>query len=78
MIFCASIGITMVGALSYAWVRGPINLQLAYSSLAFLPNYMMFSFILMAFIAFLQMVEDCVSFHRGEYLDAEMEATTDV
>jgi len=38
----------------------------------------MFSFILMAFVGFLQMIEDIISFVRGEYLEAEMEATTDV
>ena len=77
MIFCASIGITGWSTLSYAWVRDLSTYSLL---IPLWPFYliMMFSFILMAFIAFLQMVEDCVSFHRGEYLDAEMEATTDV
>jgi len=39
---------------------------------------LIFGFLLMAFIAFLQMVEDIISFSRGEYLDAEIELTTDI
>jgi hypothetical protein len=32
----------------------------------------------MAFVGFLQMIEDIISFMRVEYLEGEMEATTDV
>ena len=39
---------------------------------------LLFGFLLMAFIAFLQMVEDIISFSRGEYLDAKIESTTDI
>ena len=38
----------------------------------------MFGFLLMAFIAFLQLIEDILSFARKDYLNAEMEITTDV
>ena len=38
----------------------------------------MSGFLLMAFIAFLQVIEDIISFARGEYLDAEIEETTDI
>ncbi len=39
---------------------------------------LMFGILLMAFIAFLQMFEDIISFARAEYLDAEIELTTEV
>jgi len=38
----------------------------------------MFGFRLTAFVAFLQMVEDIISFVRGEILYAEIEVTTDI
>jgi hypothetical protein len=38
----------------------------------------MFGFLLMAFVASLQTVEDIVSYVRGEHFDAEIEMTTDV
>ena len=77
MIFCASIGITGWSTVSYAWVR---DLQTYSLLIPLWPFYliMMFSFILMALVSFLQMIEDITSFVRGEYLEAEMEATTDV
>ena len=39
---------------------------------------LMLGFGLMAFIAFLQMIEDIISYKRGEHLDSEMELTTDI
>ena len=44
------------------------------------PSYLilMFGFLLTAFVASLQMVEDIFSFVRGEYLDVEFEVTTDI
>ncbi len=39
---------------------------------------LMFGFRLTAFVAFLQMVEDIISFVRGEILYAEIEVTTDI
>ena len=77
MIFCGSIGVTGWSTVDYAWVR---DLQTYSLLIPLWPFYliMMFSFILMAFVGFLQMIEDIISFMRGEYLEAEMEATTDV
>ena len=76
-IFCGSIGVTGWSTVDYAWVR---DLQTYSLLIPLWPFYliMMFSFILMAFVGFLQMIEDIISFMRGEYLEAEMEATTDV
>ncbi len=44
------------------------------------PFYLIFmlGFLLTAFVAFLQLVEDIISFVRREYLDAEIEVTTDI
>ena len=39
---------------------------------------LMIGFVLMAFVAFLQMVEDIISFVRGDYVDEQIELTTDV
>ena len=62
---------------SYAWDR---NLTTYSLLIPLWPFYLilMFGFLLMAFIAFLQMVEDIISFARAEYLDAEIEVTTDI
>lgn len=75
--FCGSIGATGWSTLSYAWNRDLATYSLL---IPLWPFYliMMFGFILMALIAFLQMIEDIISFKRAEYLDAEMEMTTDV
>ncbi len=77
MIFCGSIGITGWSTVDYAWVR---DLQTYSLLIPLWPFYliMMLSFILMAFVSFLQIIEDIISFARGEYLETEMEATTDV
>ena len=77
MIFCGSIGVTGWSTVDYAWVR---DLQTYSLLIPLWPFYliMMLSFILMAFVSFLQVIEDIISFVRGEYLEAEMEATTDV
>lgn len=77
MIFCGSIGVTGWSTVDYAWAR---NLQTYSLLIPLWPFYliMMFSFVLMAFVGFLQMIEDIISLVRGEYLEAEMEATTDV
>lgn len=76
-LFCGAVGITGWPTLSYAWERD-LN---TYSLLIPLwPFYLilMAGFLLMALVAFLQTIEDIVSFARGEYLDAEIEMTTDV
>lgn len=77
VLFCTSIGVTGWATLSYAWVR---NLTTYSLLIPLWPFYLilMFGFLLMAFVAFLQTVEDIVSFVRGEHFDAEIEMTTDV
>ena len=77
MIFCGSIGATGWRTVDYAWVR---DLQTYSLLIPLWPFYliMMLRFILMAFVSFLQIIEDIISLMRGEYLEAEMEATTDV
>ena len=77
VLFCGSVGVTGWSTLGYAWDR---NLTTYSLLIPLWPIYLilMFGFILMAFIAFLQMIEDIISFARAEYLDAEIEITTDI
>lgn len=77
VVFCTSIGVTGWSTLSYAWQRDLSTYSLL---IPLWPFYLilMFGFLLMAFVALLQTVEDIVSFARGEYLDSEIEVTTDV
>ncbi len=77
MLFCGSVGVTGWSTLSYAWDR---NLTTYSLLIPLWPFYLIliFGFLLMAFIAFLQMVEDIISFSRREYLDAKIESTTDI
>ncbi len=77
VLFCGSIGVTGWATLSYAWNRDLTTYSLL---IPLWPFYLilMFGILLMAFVAFLQTVEDIVSFARGEHLDAEIEMTTDV
>ena len=77
VLFCGSVGITGWSTLSYALDR---NLTTYSLIIPLWPFYLilMFGFILMAFIAFLQMIEDIISFARGEHLDGEIELTTDI
>ncbi len=77
VLFCTAVGITGWSTLSYAWER---NLTTYSLLIPLWPFYfiLMFGFLLMAFVAFLQTVEDIVSFVRGEHFDAEIEMTTDV
>ena len=77
MLFCGSVGVTGWSTFSYAWDRDLTTYSLL---IPLWPFYLIliFGFLLMAFIAFLQMVEDIISFSRGEYLDAEIELTTDI
>ena len=77
MLFCGSVAITGWSTLSYAWDR---NLTTYSLLIPLWPFYLIliFGFLLMAFIALLQMVEDIISFSRGEYLDAKIESTTDI
>jgi len=77
MIFCAAIGITGWPTLTYAIARDLTTYSLL---IPLWPFYLilMFGFLLMSTIALLQLIEDIISFKRREYLDSEMEITTDV
>jgi len=77
VVFCGAIGVTGWDTLSYAWNR---NLSTYSLLIPLWPFYLilMSGFLLMAFVAFLQTIEDIVSFVRGEHFDAEIELTTDV
>jgi TRAP-type C4-dicarboxylate transport system permease small subunit len=77
MLFCGAVGMTGWSTLSYAWNRDLSTYSLL---IPLWPFYLilMFGFLSMAFVALLQTVEDIISFGRKEYLDAEMEMTTDV
>jgi TRAP-type C4-dicarboxylate transport system permease small subunit len=77
VVFCGAIGITGWPTLSYAIERNLTSYSLI---IPMWPFYLilMFGFLLMAFIAFLQLIEDIISFARREYLDADIELTTDV
>ena len=75
--FCGAIGVTGWPTLSYALDRDLTTYSLL---IPLWPFYLilMFGFLLMAFIAFLQLIEDIISFKRREYLNADLEVTTDV
>ncbi len=77
VVFCGAIGITGWPTLSYALER---NLSTYSLIIPLWPFYLilMFGFLMMAFIALLQLVEDIISFSRQEYLEADIEVTTDV
>lgn len=77
VLFCGAIGITGWPTLSYAWARDLTTYSLL---IPLWPFYLilMVGFLMMALVALLQSIEDIVSFARGEYLDAEIEITTDV
>ena len=77
VIFCGAIGITGWPTLSYAIQRDLTTYSLL---IPLWPFYLilMFGFLMMATIALLQLIEDVISFQRQEYLDDEVEVTTDV
>jgi len=77
VVFCTAIGVTGWSTLSYAWNRDLTTYSLL---IPLWPFYLilMFGFLLMAFIAFLQLIEDIIAFARKDYLNTEMELTTDV
>lgn len=77
MIFCGSVGVTGWSTLTYAWNRDLTTYSLL---IPLWPFYLilMIGLLLMAFVAALQVVEDIVSYARGEHLDAEIEMATDV
>ncbi len=75
--FCAAIGVTGWPTLSYAIDRALTSYSLL---IPLWPFYLilMIGFLLMSFIALLQLIEDIIGFMRKDYLDADMEITTDV
>lgn len=77
MAFCGAVGVTGWPTLSYALDRDLTSYSLL---IPLWPFYLilMFGFILMSFIALLQLIEDIIGFMRKDYLDADMEITTDV
>jgi TRAP-type C4-dicarboxylate transport system permease small subunit len=77
VLFCCAVGITGWSTLSYAWDR---NLTTYSLLIPLWPFYfiLMFGFLLMAFVAFLQTIEDIISYTRGDHLEDEIELTTDV
>lgn len=77
VLFCGAVGITGWSTLSYAWARDLTTYSLL---IPLWPFYLilMFGFLLMAFVALLQTIEDIIAFARGEHLDSDIELTTDV
>lgn len=77
VLFCGAIGVTGWPTLSYAFDRDLTTYSLL---IPLWPFYLilMFGFLVMAFIALLQLIEDIINFKRREYLNAEIEVTTDV
>ena len=77
VVFCFAVGVTGWSTLDYAIERDLRSYSLI---LPLWPFYLtlMIGFILMSFVAFLQFIEDIISFVRKEYLDKEMELVTDV
>tara|TARA_R110000868_G_scaffold30053_3_gene111650 strand:- start:718 stop:1269 length:552 start_codon:yes stop_codon:yes gene_type:complete len=76
-LFCGAVGITGWSTLSYAWNRDLTTYSLLIPQWPFY-LILMFGFLMMAFIAFLQLIEDMISYARGEHLDSAIEFTTDV
>lgn len=75
--FCGAVGVTGWSTLSYAWERDLTTYSLLIPQWPFY-LILMAGFLLMAFIALLQTVEDIISFARREYADGEIELTTDI
>ena len=77
VLFCGSLSITGWPTLSYAIDKDVSTYSLL---IPLWPFYLilMLGFGLMAFIAFLQMVEDIISYVRGEHLDGEIEIITEI
>ncbi|MBM08203.1 MAG: hypothetical protein CMF69_01295 [Magnetovibrio sp.] len=76
-VFCGAIGLTGWSTLTYAIDRSLMTYSLL---IPLWPFYLilMVGFCLMAFVAFLQLIEDLISLVRGKYLDEQIELTTDV
>ena len=76
-VFCAAIGLTGWSTLEYSIERELMTYSLL---IPLWPFYLilMMGFCLMAFVAFLQLIEDIISLKRQNYLDEQIEITTDV
>lgn len=76
-IFCASIAVTGWPSVTYAFERDLSTYSLI---IPLWPFYLilMIGFSLTALVAFLQTIEDIISFARGNYLTDDMELTTDI
>ena len=76
-VFCGAIGVTGWPTLTYAFERDLMTYSLL---IPLWPFYLilMIGFLLMSFIALLQLGEDIIAFIRKEYLDGEIELITDV
>lgn len=77
VLFCGAVGVTGWDTLSYAWERNLTTYSLLIPQWPFY-LILMLGFLMTAFVAILQTIEDIISFARGEHLDAELEMTTDV
>ncbi|MEM6495723.1 MAG: TRAP transporter small permease [Pseudomonadota bacterium] len=77
VVFCGAIGITGWSSFSYAWERDIKSYSLV---IPLWPFYLVliFGFLTMALVALLQLIEDIISFTRKEYLNSEIQETTDV
>ena len=76
-VFCLAIGLTGWSTLDYAIERELMTYSLL---IPLWPFYLilMIGFCLMGFVAFLQLIEDIISLKRENYLDEQIELTTDV
>ena len=77
VVFCGAIGVTGWSTLSYALERDLTSYSLL---IPLWPFYLvlMGGFLMMAFVALLQLGEDIIGFVRGEHLTDDIELTTDV
>ena len=77
LVFCFAVGISGWSTFGYAWDRDLSTYSLI---IPLWPFYLilMFGFLFTAFIALLQLIEDILGFMRGDYIDADIEVTTDV
>lgn len=77
VVFCITIGVTGWSTLAYSWERDLRSYSLIVPLWPFFLTLIV-GFLMMGFLAFLQLVEDIISFKRKEYLDTEIELVTDV
>jgi TRAP-type C4-dicarboxylate transport system permease small subunit len=77
VVFCVTIGVTGWSTLTYSWERDLRSYSLILPLWPFFVTLMV-GFLLMGFLAFLQLIEDIISFSRKEHLNREIELVTDV